>query len=122
MNQLALIVLLSTAIGRDRHGDLGWLVQGVQGIAHAINEEARYACRVIACWRRFPLTQDDRPLIDEMERTVFSPNWKTPPSARSAYQLKALQGYWHTQLEPGLKQARSTENRCAGRGGVRLTH
>jgi two-component system nitrate/nitrite sensor histidine kinase NarX len=53
-----------------------------------------------------PLTQDDQPLIDEMERTAFSPELeKAAIRAGQESQLKALQGYWHTQLEPGLKQA-----------------
>ena len=38
VNQLALIVLLSTAIGVTGMAISGWLVQGVQGNAHAINE------------------------------------------------------------------------------------
>ena len=36
VNQVALIVLLSTAIGLAGMAVSGWLVQGVQGSAHAI--------------------------------------------------------------------------------------
>lgn len=38
VNQVALIVLLSTAIGLAGMAVSGWLVQGVQGSAHAINK------------------------------------------------------------------------------------
>ncbi|TGD06832.1 nitrate/nitrite two-component system sensor histidine kinase NarX, partial [Salmonella enterica subsp. enterica serovar Wilhelmsburg] len=38
VNQLALIVMLSTAIGVAGMAVSGWLVQGVQGSAHAINK------------------------------------------------------------------------------------
>ena len=67
VNQLALIVLLSTALGVTGMAISGWLVQGVQGNAHAINEAGslrmqsyrlRIARRVMAAatlaetWRR----------------------------------------------------------------------
>lgn len=110
MNQLALIVLLSTAIGVTGMAISGWLVQGVQGNAHAINEAGSLRMQSYRLLASVPLTQDDRPLIDEMERTVFSPELENAAiRAGQQSQLNALQGYWHTQLEPGLKQARSTE-------------
>ena len=73
VNQLALIVLLSTAIGVTGMAISGWLVQGVQGNAHAINEAGSLRMQSYRLLASVPLTQDDRPLIDEMERTVFSP-------------------------------------------------
>ncbi|MCR6706791.1 nitrate/nitrite two-component system sensor histidine kinase NarX [Enterobacter bugandensis] len=110
VNQLALIVLLSTAIGVTGMAISGWLVQGVQGNAHAINEAGSLRMQSYRLLASVPLTQDDRPLIDEMERTAFSPELENAAiRAGQQSQLKALQGYWHTQLEPGLKQARSTE-------------
>ena len=57
-----------------------------------------------------PLTQADQPLIDEMERTAFSPELgRAAIRDGQQSQLKALQGYWHTQLEPGLKRAEDRE-------------
>lgn len=110
MNQLALIVLLSTAIGVTGMAISGWLVQGVQGNAHAINEAGSLRMQSYRLLAAVPLTQDDRPLIDEMERTAFSPELENAAiRAGQQSQLNALQGYWHTQLQPGLKQARSTE-------------
>ena len=110
VNQLALIVLLSTAIGVTGMAISGWLVQGVQGNAHAINEAGSLRMQSYRLLAAVPLTQDDRPLIDEMERTAFSPELENAAiRAGQQSQLKALQGYWHTQLQPGLKQARSTE-------------
>ncbi|SPX10491.1 nitrate/nitrite two-component sensor kinase [Escherichia coli] len=52
VNQVALIVLLSTAIGLAGMAVSGWLVQGVQGSAHAINKADRCACKVTVCWRQ----------------------------------------------------------------------
>lgn len=123
MNQLALIVLLSTAIGVTGMAISGWLVQGVQGNAHAINEAGSLRMQSYRLLAAVPLTQDDRPLIDEMERTAFSPELENAAiRAGQQSKLNALQGYWHTQLQPGLKQARSTEAVARGRGGVCLPH
>ena len=47
VNQVALIVLLSTAIGLAGMAVSGWLVQGVQGSAHD-----RCACKVTVCWQQ----------------------------------------------------------------------
>lgn len=108
VNQLALIVLLSTSIGVAGMAISGWLVQGVQGNAHAINEAGSLRMQSYRLLLSVPLTQDARPLLDEMERTVFSPELES--AARRAgqqAQLKSLQEYWHAQLEPGLKQAQA---------------
>lgn len=52
VNQVALIVLLSTAIGLAGMAVSGWLVQSVQGSAHAINKADRCACKVTVCWQQ----------------------------------------------------------------------
>lgn len=52
VNQVALIVLLSTAIGLAGMAVSGWLVQGVQGSAHAINKAGCCACKVTVCWQQ----------------------------------------------------------------------
>ena len=110
VNQLALIVLLSTAIGVTGMAISGWLVQGVQGNAHAINEAGSLRMQSYRLLASVPLTQADQPLIDEMERTAFSHELERAAIRDGQQsQLKALQGYWHTQLEPGLKRAEDRE-------------
>jgi two-component system nitrate/nitrite sensor histidine kinase NarX len=69
--------LLSTAIGVTGMAISGWLVQGVQGNAHAINEAGSLRMQSYRLLAAVPLTQDDQKLIDEMERTAFSPSWKS---------------------------------------------
>ncbi|WP_407439772.1 nitrate/nitrite two-component system sensor histidine kinase NarX [Lelliottia sp.] len=110
VNQLALIVLLSTAIGVTGMAISGWLVQGVQGSAHAINEAGSLRMQSYRLLAAVPLTPEDKPLLDDMERTAFSPELVIAAQRDGQQaQLKALQGYWHSQLEPGLKQAKSAE-------------
>ena len=63
-----------------------------------------------------PLTLADQPLIDEMG-AAFSPELERAAIRDGQQsQLKALQGYWRSQLEPGLKRA---EDRGNGRPGYR---
>jgi len=110
VNQLALIVLLSTAVGVTGMAISGWLVQGVQGSAHAINEAGSLRMQSYRLLAAVPLTPEDKPLLDDMERTAFSPELVIAARRDGQQaQLKALQGYWHSQLEPGLKQAKSAE-------------
>lgn len=110
VNQLALIVLLSTAIGVTGMAISGWLVQGVQGSAHAINEAGSLRMQSYRLLAAVPLTPEDTPLLDDMERTAFSPELVIAARRDGQQaQLKALQGYWHSQLEPGLKQAKNAE-------------
>ena len=94
VNQLALIVLLSTAIGVTGMAISGWLVQGVQGNAHAINEAGSLRMQSYRLLASVPLTQADQPLIDEMERTAFSPELERAAIRDGQQsQLKALQAY-----------------------------
>ena len=110
VNQVALIVLLSTAIGVTGMAISGWLVQGVQGNAHAINEAGSLRMQSYRLLASVPLTQDDQKLLDDMEHTAFSTELESAAiRAGQESQLKALQGYWHTQLEPGLKQAKNPD-------------
>ena len=79
----------------------GWLVQGVQGNAHAINEAGSLRMQSYRLLASVPLTQADQPLIDEMERTAFSPELERAAIRDGQQsQLKALQGYWHTSWSP----------------------
>jgi two-component system nitrate/nitrite sensor histidine kinase NarX len=110
VNQLALIMLLSTAIGVTGMAISGWLVQGVQGSAHAINEAGSLRMQSYRLLAAVPLTPEDNPLLDDMERTAFSPELVIAARRDGQQaQLKALQGYWHSQLEPGLKQTKNAE-------------
>ncbi|HDR2472600.1 nitrate/nitrite two-component system sensor histidine kinase NarX [Enterobacter soli] len=110
VNQLALIVLLSTAIGVTGMAISGSLVQGVQGNAHAINEAGSLRMQSYRLLAAVPLSLDDQPLIDEMERTAFSPELERAATRDGQEsQLKALQGYWHSQLKPNLKSAQRAD-------------
>jgi two-component system nitrate/nitrite sensor histidine kinase NarX len=120
---LALIVLLSTAIGVTGMAISGSLVQGVQGNAHAINEAGSLRMQSYRLLAAVPLTQDDQPLIDEMERTAFSPELERAATRDGQEsQLKSLQGYWHSQLKPGLKRCATCRRRIAGRRRFCLAH
>lgn len=102
VNQVALIVLLSTAIGVAGMAVSGWLVQGVQGSAHAINKAGSLRMQSYRLLAAVPLDANDQPLLEEMERTAFSPEL-TRAAKRDGQQaqLKALQDYWHTELARG---------------------
>lgn len=73
VNQVALIVLLSTAIGLAGMAVSGWLVQGVQGSAHAINKAGSLRMQSYRLLAAVPLSEKDTPLLKEMEQTAFSP-------------------------------------------------
>ncbi|QMA47073.1 nitrate/nitrite two-component system sensor histidine kinase NarX [Citrobacter freundii] len=110
VNQVALIVLLSTAIGVAGMAVSGWLVQGVQGSAHAINKAGSLRMQSYRLLAAVPLDANDQPLLEEMERTAFSPEL-TRAAKRDGQQaqLKALQDYWHTELAPGLSHAQNVD-------------
>lgn len=110
VNQVALIVLLSTAIGVAGMAVSGWLVQGVQGSAHAINKAGSLRMQSYRLLAAVPLDANDQPLLEEMERTAFSPEL-TRAAKRDGQQaqLKALQDYWHTELAPGLSHAQKAD-------------
>ena len=73
VNQLALIVLLSTAIGVTGMAISGWLVQEYRVTRMPSTRQARSRMQSYRLLASVPLTQADQPLIDEMERTAFSP-------------------------------------------------
>ncbi|HAT7523197.1 MAG: nitrate/nitrite two-component system sensor histidine kinase NarX [Citrobacter koseri] len=114
VNQLALIVLLSTAIGVAGMAISGWLVQGVQGSAHAINKAGSLRMQSYRLLAAVPLSAHDQKLLDEMKQTAFSPEL-THAAERDGQQeqLRALQDYWHTELAPGLQRAQD-RNAVAG--------
>ncbi|HCC5834999.1 nitrate/nitrite two-component system sensor histidine kinase NarX [Citrobacter farmeri] len=110
VNQVALIVMLSTALGVAGMAVSGWLVQGVQGSAHAINKAGSLRMQSYRLLAAVPLSVDDQKLLNEMEQTAFSPEL-TRAAERDGQQeqLRALQDYWHRELSPGLRHASSRE-------------
>ncbi|CAH6046964.1 nitrate/nitrite two-component system sensor histidine kinase NarX [Citrobacter koseri] len=114
VNQLALIVLLSTAIGVAGMAISGWLVQGVQGSAHAINKAGSLRMQSYRLLAAVPLSAHDQKLLDEMKQTAFSPELtRAVERDGQQEQLRALQDYWHTELAPGLQRAQD-RNAVAG--------
>lgn len=110
VNQLALIVLLSTAIGVTGMAISGWLAQGIQGSAHAINKAGSLRMQSYRLLAAVPLHPADQQLLDEMEQTAFSPELeKAAERDDQKPQLSALQNYWQSQLAPGLRQAHNAQ-------------
>ncbi|MEX9251417.1 nitrate/nitrite two-component system sensor histidine kinase NarX [Pseudenterobacter timonensis] len=110
VNQLALIVLLSTAIGVTGMAISGWLVHGIQGSAHAINKAGSLRMQSYRLLAAIPLTAEDKPLLDEMENTAFSPELATAARRDGQQaQLQALQGYWQAELAPALQRAHNPD-------------
>ncbi|MGU3523104.1 nitrate/nitrite two-component system sensor histidine kinase NarX [Enterobacteriaceae bacterium C23F] len=110
VNQLALIVLLSTAIGVTGMAISARLVHGVQGSAHAINKAGSLRMQSYRLLAAIPLHDADEKLFDEMNRTVTSP--ELIESARrdgQQEQLALLQKYWQSELAPSMKQAVSQQ-------------
>nr|WP_318381504.1 nitrate/nitrite two-component system sensor histidine kinase NarX [uncultured Enterobacter sp.] len=106
VNQVALIMLLSTAIGVAGMTISGWLVQGVQGSAHAINKAGSLRMQSYRLLATIPLDESDTPLLDEMTRTAFSPVLAQAAERDDQQaQLRALQNYWQNEVEPALKRA-----------------
>lgn len=105
VNQVALIVMLSTAIGVAGMAVSGWLVQGVQGSAHAINKAGSLRMQSYRLLAAVPLRADDQKWVDEMEQTAFSPEL-TRAAERDGQQeqLRALQDYWHRELSPACSR------------------
>ncbi|HHJ4445586.1 TPA: nitrate/nitrite two-component system sensor histidine kinase NarX [Raoultella ornithinolytica] len=108
VNQLALIVLLSTAIGVAGIGIYARLVHGVQGSAHAINKAGSLRMQSYRLLAAIPLTEGDSKLLDDMNATVFSEELQNA-ALRDGQdsQLKALQQYWQLELAPGMKHAQN---------------
>jgi len=106
VNQVALTMLLSTVIGVAGMGMSGWLVQGVQGSAHAINKAGSLRMQSYRLLAAVPLRDADQPLLREMELTAFSPEL-ADAAARDGQQeqLRALQNYWRHAVAPALQQA-----------------
>lgn len=88
----------------------GWLVQGVQGSAHAINKAGSLRMQSYRLLAAVPLSEKDKPLIKEMEQTAFSAEL-TRAAERDGQlaQLQGLQDYWRNELIPALMRAQNRE-------------
>ena len=107
INQLTLIVLLSAAIGITGMAVAGWLGQGIQGSAHAINKAGSMRMQSYRLLSAVPLQASDTRLIADMERTTFSQELaQAAQRDGETARLEALQRYWRETLEPALRQAR----------------
>jgi len=110
VNQLALIVLLSTAIGIANMAISGWLIQGVQGSAHAINKAGSLRMQSYRLLSAIPLRPQDGELLAQMQRTAFSEELAHAAQRDGKVsQLTALQQYWLTELAPDLQRARDPQ-------------
>lgn len=111
VNQVALTMLLSTVIGVAGMGMSGWLVQGVQGSAHAINKAGSLRMQSYRLLAAVPLREADQPLLREMEQTAFSPEL-ADAAARDGQQeqLHELQNYWRQDVAPALQQATTPQD------------
>ena len=111
INQLTLIVLLSAAIGITGMAVAGWLGQGIQGSAHAINKAGSMRMQSYRLLSAVPLRASDTRLIADMERTTFTQEL-TQAAQRDGEtaRLEALQRYWRETLEPALRQARQPDS------------
>ncbi|MGL5697961.1 MAG: HAMP domain-containing protein, partial [Kluyvera sp.] len=108
VNQLALIVLLSTLIGVASMMISARLVNGVQGSAHAINQAGSLRMQSYRLLAAIPVKESDQPLFDEMQRTVFSPELQLAAERDGQVeQLASLQQYWLTYLAPDIRRAQS---------------
>lgn len=110
ISQLTLIVLVSAAIGISGMSVAGWLGQGIQGSAHAINKAGSMRMQSYRLLSSVPLQRDSAGLMEEMQRTTFSTEL-TDAATRDgeSARLDALQTYWRDVLEPRLLQARSPD-------------
>ncbi|RPH27745.1 nitrate/nitrite two-component system sensor histidine kinase NarX [Buttiauxella warmboldiae] len=109
-NQLALIVLLLAVLGVAGMSLAGWLAQGIQGNAHAINKAGSMRMQSYRLLAAIPLTAKDQALFTEMEQTTWSADLQE--AARQDGQqakLAALQRYWREALEPALRKAQNAE-------------
>lgn len=110
VNQLALIVLLSTLIGVASMMISARLVNGVQGSAHAINQAGSLRMQSYRLLAAIPVKPSDQTLFDEMQRTVFSPELQLAAERDGQVpQLKSLQQYWLGHLAPDIRNARSQD-------------
>lgn len=94
-SQVAVIVLLLAILGTGGMVIAGWLGQGIQGSAHAINTAGTLRMQSYRLLAAVPLSTDDEHLFNEMRATVFSPTLAYAARRDNQTQsLQALQLYW----------------------------
>jgi Signal transduction histidine kinase, nitrate/nitrite-specific len=110
VNQLALIVFLSTAVGVAGMIISARVVDGVQGSAHAINQAGSLRMQSYRLLAAIPVKPGDEVLFKQMQTTVFSPELEQA-AVRDGQQpeLRALQQYWQSSLAPGIRQAQTQD-------------
>jgi len=109
-NQLALIVLLLALLGVAGMTLSGWLAQGIQGNAHAINKAGSMRMQSYRLLAAIPLSEKDNALLEEMEKTTFSADLQIAAEQDNQQdRLKAVQRYWREELDPALRQAKNAE-------------
>lgn len=109
-NQLALIVLVLALLGVAGMSLSGWLAQGIQGNAHAINKAGSMRMQSYRLLAAVPLSEKDNLLFEEMAKTTFSADLQAAAEQdEQQKRLQALQNYWREELEPALRQAQHIE-------------
>lgn len=92
----------------------GWLVQGVQGSAHAINKAGSLRMQSYRLLAAVPLSEKDKPLLKEMEQTTFSPELSRAAERDGQQaQLVGLQDYWRNTTAPSLLRAQDRKTVAA---------
>lgn len=108
-NQLALVVLMLALLGLAGMAVSAWLIQGVQGSAHAINKAGSLRMQSYRLLATVPLQKEDEALVREIEQTAWDPElYQIAQRDGELKQLHALHDYWRVWLKPALLEA---ENR-----------
>ncbi|WP_312738226.1 type IV pili methyl-accepting chemotaxis transducer N-terminal domain-containing protein, partial [Atlantibacter hermannii] len=102
-NQLALVVLLLALLGLAGMAVSAWLIQGIQGSAHAINKAGSLRMQSYRLLAAVPLKSDDNALLREIEQTAWDPELQhIADRDGERRQLDALHDYWRNRLAPAL--------------------
>ncbi|EOL8988821.1 nitrate/nitrite two-component system sensor histidine kinase NarX [Cronobacter dublinensis] len=109
-NQLAMIVLLLAFLGMGGMALAGWLAQGVQGSAHAINKAGSLRMQSYRLLAAVPVGNTQTTMFYDMERTAWSDELEQA-AVRDGQQaaLQSIQRYWRQHLSPALRDARSPQ-------------
>lgn len=109
-NQLALVVLMLALLGLAGMAVSAWLIQGIQGSAHAINKAGSLRMQSYRLLAAVPLKSDDRALMREIEQTAWDPELRhIAQRDGGAQRLDALHAWWRDQLAPALLEANTRE-------------
>ena len=110
-NQLALVVLLLALLGLAGMAVSAWLIQGIQGSAHAINKAGSLRMQSYRLLAAVPLKSDDNALLREIEQTAWDPELQhIADRDGERRQLDALHDYWRNRLAPALLEAHASDD------------